>query len=203
MVNLLTVEAKDDVLRFWRLVEAEDVLFRPATRVLAAHVRNGSRGAESIFDETPRLYRTYPKRRGVVLNLLLSFGHTRVKWGDFASTFGTSIDREAFRSVLDEGAYAVQNITLLWPALAKGFSRMDVLEPKLDGFVGAWSDALRTSPQWGHFLGGIARALCAEGEQSDLRRLGQYVRKRIARFPSEEPTLRQALDQTQEPCRIR
>jgi hypothetical protein len=89
-------------------------------------------------------------------------------WGRFAKSFGTKIDGETLAQMLEHGALAFETVPMLWPALASGFSRADVLVPKLDAMM---PDARRT-------LSAIVKRMCNDGAKEDLAKIHAWSEKR-------------------------
>lgn len=191
LVNLLTVHAPDDALLLWRATEADETLWRAVTRTVGA-TTEGSDGmpAARVIDEAGRIFRGSAARRGAGLYVLSSMAY-RVHWDEFARQFGAPVDQATFVAFLAEDRNAVNRAPMIWPALGKGFSRMDVVVPRLDPYVDGLPDELRTPGQWGYLVEGLATRACTDGEGGKL--LG-YLEGRLRAHPSEEPALRTAVD---------
>lgn len=166
--------ALDPKLRSWRA--AVDLL---------ASERHGQDEAEAA-----RIWRMYPDNRGSAL-LLIARAHRDYGryngdeyWKHFPESYGTSVDGAVLGGMLDHGRIALELVPQLWPALGRGYSRADVLVPRLDTLVpdasseGA-TDALRS-------LSDVVTRLCEDKNSGDLEKLHAYFEKRAAARPSEQ-----------------
>ncbi len=162
--------------------------FREGIDVLARD-RDRALDAEGAY-----LWKAYPDERGRALLLLgqskRDFGEHNGDdyWREFEKRFGASIDAKILGQMLDHGRIAFELVPKLWLGLERGFSRMDVLVPRLDALL---PDAaapegmpvLRT-------LSAIVTRLCADRNgAADLAKLHSYLVQRTAARPSEAQAL--------------
>ena len=148
---------------------------------------------EAILAEASAIWKDAPARRGTALYLVAqakagydrSYGDSY--WGGFARSFGASIGEAELGGMLDQSPAAMVHVPELWAGLAKGFSRVDVLAPRLDAWIG---DA--TQPRSGDRLrvvSAIVGRLCDDGATGDLGKLNAYLQRRVAAHPGEQRAL--------------
>lgn len=195
--NLLALEgdSKDVVLAFWRAAEGDDLAFRATTRVLAGFVGScASPGA--IYDQLPRLWKAYPKRHGVLAYLAHQYS-TEVFRENFTRLFG-ALAPDQWAAFLDEVPDPPREVHASWRYLSKGWSRMEILSPRLDRWF--TDDYRRKETWWGSSLETMAQDICADRSPSspaDLRRLHDWVEKRLAAHPSEMGSLQNAKEKSE------
>ncbi|HVU05570.1 MAG TPA: hypothetical protein VHE30_27670 [Polyangiaceae bacterium] len=181
----------------WRALEADEATWRVAARVIAEDFAYG--GGDPLMDETRRLYRAYPARRGALLRLLAEmdrYGNGVVPWSELHTAFGAAVSAPDFAAYLDEGSRAFSLVSVIWPALAPGFSRAEPLVTHLDGFM---DDPLvreyNFQDPW-LALRNVVNRLCAEHRKEDLSLLHAAFAKRAERRPSEARPLANLLEDT-------
>lgn len=157
--------------------------FRAAIDVLAAQRGN------TLETEGARLWKEHPEHRGSALFLIAKSrsGYDSYSgdeyWSRFARSYGASVDAAMLGGMLSHGAAAFAEVPKLWLALAPGFSRVDVLLPRLDSFL---PDA--TSPSAGDVLRPLSRVvgrLCDDHNAGDLAKLQSYLARRSVARPAE------------------
>lgn len=145
---------------------------------------------DAILAEAASIWKEAPARRGTALYLVAQAkaGYDRYYgdsyWGGFARSFGASIGEAELGGMLDQSPAAMAHVTELWAGLGKGFSRVDVLVPRLDAWIG---DA--TQPRSGdrlRVLSAIVGRLCDDGATGDLGKLNGYLQRRVAAHPGEQ-----------------
>jgi hypothetical protein len=135
--------AQGDLLELFTLAETHDASWRTIARYIAEELRHfvddeGMRELRStLVDAAARLWRSHPDRRPALLYLLALFDgmygryHGMVEWERFARTFGSRVGRDDFAAFLDFGPLAADAAWAVWPALSAGWSRTEVLMPRL------------------------------------------------------------------------
>ncbi|AKU97038.1 hypothetical protein AKJ09_03702 [Labilithrix luteola] len=166
--------ALDPKLRSWRA--AVDIL---------ASERHGQDEAEAA-----RIWKAYPDKRGSAL-LLVARAHRDYGryngdeyWKRFPESYGTTVDATVLGGMLDHGRIALELVPQLWPALSRGYSRADLLVPRLDTLVPDASsadatDALRS-------LSDVVTRLCEDKNTADLDKLHAYFERRATARPAEQ-----------------
>jgi hypothetical protein len=187
-----------DFLFYWRGVEADQRQWKVATRVIAEAELTGDT-KKALYDESVKLWRRYPWARGSLLYLLgvaARYEHNLIPWADWARVFGTAIAPREAADFLDMGFRAVAALPAIWPALGKGWSRAEVLVPRLDRFI---QDPLTRANNFQDpylTLRDVVNRLRDEKASGDIGRLHGYFKKRVADHPSEEREFTTLLDMT-------
>ncbi len=176
-----------DFLFFWRGVEADQRQWKVATRLLA----DGGQSDETkraLYDESAKLWRRYPWARPTLLYYLgigIWYPRDLVPWKDFARVFGAPITAKEAGDFLAVSPRAVAALPTMWPALGKGWSRGELIVPRLDEFIEdplthAWNfqDPYLTFRE-------IANLLKDEKASGDVAKLHAFFKKRVADHPSE------------------
>ena len=196
-VNLMRIKATGAVFSLWRGLEADEKSWTAATRTIADEMVNADAGR--LADEALRLWDAYPSRRGSLLYLLSQidrYGNDSVAWGALGDMRGARASAADFAAFLAHGRRAMATAWIVWPLLARGFSRADVIVPHLDRFL---DDPLVPSyhPQDPALaLQQIASRMCAEKGFGDLAKLHAYFEARIRQVPAEQATLGDLLEET-------
>jgi hypothetical protein len=186
-----------DFLFYWRGVESDQRQWKVATRVMAEGGISGET-KKAAYDEAVKLWRRYPWTRGTLLYLLAAarYEHNLIPWAEWARVFGAAISPREAAEFLDLGCRAVAALPAIWPALGKGWSRAEVLVPRLDRFI---QDPLTRANNFQDpyvTLRDVVNQLREEKATGDIGRLHGYLRKRVADHPSEERELTTLLDMT-------
>lgn len=199
-VSVLQVGSAQDVMDFWRGVEGQEETWRRATMILAEHGEN--KAPALMIDESARLWKKHPGRRGTVLYLLANldpYGHGNVPWERFADSFGAPISSAEFASFLDQSFRAFSMQHIVWKALGQDWDRAGAIVPRLD----AWMDhpRLRDANFQDPYMSlrGLVQRLCEEGRAGEVSRVGQFLRDRVRRHPSEERGFHELIDETAQP----
>jgi hypothetical protein len=87
---------------------------------------------------------------------------------------------------LSHGKRAMALLSVMWPLLDRGYSRMDVIKPRLDAFMG--DELVRYFRQRDPYLliQDIIQNLCAEHDSADLMKMHAYLMDWTSRHPSDE-----------------
>jgi len=199
-VSVLQKGSAQNVMDWWRGVEGHEETWRRATMILAEHGEN--KAPALMIDESARLWKKHPGRRGTVLYLLANldpYGHGNVPWERFADSFGAQIASAEFASFLDQSHRAVSKQHVVWKALGPEWDRAAVIVPRLD----AWMDhpRLRDANFQDPYtsLRGLVQRLCQEGRAAEVSRVGQFLRDRVRRHPSEERGFHELIEETAQP----
>lgn len=181
------------LMEIWRGLEPNRSMWAAATKVIAEAAMGGSGPTPAeLYDESLRLWRRYPERRGAVLYLLTSLERYNmvrpglVNWPQFDAIFGSKIGAPELATYLSMSPMAVSNVAGLWEALAPGYSRAALIVPKLDTYIDDRTTKVYDSTSPRGPLKDITSRLCAEHAEQDRAQLQAYFRALIAERPSEE-----------------
>jgi hypothetical protein len=180
MNNLLGVGSMDAALAFWHATERDDAAFHASTRVLATYVAH-CKSPESLYDQLPAMWKASPARHGLLAYLAFQFRTDNYLEG-FARAFAP-LTQDEFGKFLDEQRDALVDIHRSWRVLGTGWSRMDVLSPRLDRWLS--DDRYKDVQSWADALGAIGVDMCTEGSTGDVRKLHDWIDRRVHAHPSE------------------
>jgi hypothetical protein len=192
MVNLLGAPTIETALLLWHASEGDDAAFRATTHALAGYTRH-CRASNELYDQLPQMWRASPQRRPLLAYLAYQFA-TDAYRDAFTHVFSPLTQAE-LAGFLDEHPDPLRQLHYVWPELGGGWSRMDVLGPRLDGWLA--SDRYKDQSWVGEILDALARDLCAEGSTRDLARLHEWIVQRERAHPSEMPGLHLASDRSE------
>lgn len=184
--NLAVHAPIESTIEIWRAVEGDEATWRTATHVIADEI--GEVSGDRLLDESRRLYRDYPRRRGIVLYLLAQvdrYDNGKVPWPSIPTTFGGSVTQSDFESFLDEGSRSLSLAPLLWPAMSQGWSRAAPVAARLDRFM---DDPMIRNYNFQDpwlALRSIVNRICSERRTDDLAVLHAKFEDRARRTPSE------------------
>jgi len=184
--------SRRDAVSTWRRFESDEASHLAIGRAVAAMTMGQM--DEPLYEECARLYRQYPKRRGMILYVLASmdtythgFLEGRLKALAKEGQLATEGDFAAF---LDEGPKAFRLLGVIWPLLGKGFSRAATVNARLERLLADKGsrgyDALRTR-------------LCEDGARQDIAALATALGRYIDAHPADERAYRSTLDMLKEP----
>jgi hypothetical protein len=182
----------DDALDLWPKLSDDDASWRAATRVLAD--ASSPDDKDRLWPEIRRQWKASPAKHGALLYLVLQidrYHNGKVDWSALRTDLGGPVTRDDFGALLEASPQALSRAYVVLPALSTGWSRMDLLGPRL---------AQMAEP--GRGLANLAQALCDEGNQADLAKLGAFATTVAHEKPSQQPYTSNALDVVQR-CRGR
>jgi hypothetical protein len=168
----------DRVVALWRALEPWPRLWREAAVAAADTVMEEHAMQIPLLQEARRAYAT-PEHREVALYVLgrdWTWSNERggffvQPWEKFPADYGGPIDMGLFARLLDVSPRAVDLVPIVWPALAKGTSRvqpvLDHLDAYLDGSVAS-----------GRTLRKIAGTVCQRGDARELKQLHEWLLRR-------------------------
>jgi hypothetical protein len=177
----------ENLMFFWRGVEESEPAWRVATRVIAERLSDAAAARDVLRAEISRLGKAQPKRRGSLLYVAALYDpHGRGLFDkvEMRRTFG-AVGRADFESFIDQGPDAIAHAGRVLLLASPGWSRVDVLLPRLDGYLRS-----------GGRLDEVATRLCHDRDPSELKRIYGWLRRRLAQHPEEGDALRKALDKT-------
>jgi hypothetical protein len=185
--NYIGSDAKDALMFFWRGLEPNDQAWTAGTKALAEEI--GTTDDGSLQDEARRLWKAYPERRGTLAYLLAhldQYGNGKVPWATWAKNSGGPLTATDLARYVSHGPRALALVHLVWPLLAPGFSRMDVLQPKLDAFMA--DDGARRFRQRDPYLfvQDLTGLFCGEHATAELAKLKAYLQRWVQQHPSDE-----------------
>jgi hypothetical protein len=187
-----------DFLYYWRGVEADPKQWKVATRLLGEAGFSGET-KQALYDESVKVWRRYPWSHGTLLYVLgvgARYEHKLIPWAEWGRVFGAPVSAKEAGDFLDLGPRAVAALPIVWPAFGKGWSRADVLVPRLDRFI---EDPLTRANNFQdpyETLKEVVFKMRDEKATGDIGRLHAYLKKRVADHPSEERTFTTLLEMT-------
>lgn len=186
----------------WRHFEDDPEQWAIATRVIADFMDYGSGSDQraASYDESVRLWREHPTRRGSLLYLLAQLEPTRshrvVAWADFRRIFGSLATRGDLDAFLEHGDDALVRIAKVVPALAANVNVGDALGPRLDPRM-ADEDLRRRVSFFPHqMLRELVEALRERRDSASLASVRRFLERRAAEHPSEERGLTTLIQMT-------
>lgn len=193
-------KSQDATIAMLRNVERSASVWLPGARVLAEASDNAS--DRVLLEEAQRLWLEHAEYRGTVLYLLGHidiYDHGNVDWRGFEDAFGGRVAASELQSYLDLGPTALWLLPIVWPSLAKGYSRAALIVPKLDAMLD--DRRLGSIPANGSYeaLLHIIQHMCAEKNLADLAAIRGYLKQRVASHPG-EPYGRLEADASSESC---
>jgi hypothetical protein len=199
--NLPRIDKVPVRTNFLRDLERQPRVWQLAVLVLVAEERRDGCD-DGLVEEANRVWRDVPLLRGTALHVITcKEAHWRgVSDGFFARfsrLYGQSIGAPLLGAFLDDGPEAMKLADAIWPALSKGWSRADVIAPRLDAFLadpgvraGSDGEPMRT-------LLALSERLCDEGNVADVSRFHEALAVRARRDPAQARALARVLDETQ------
>jgi hypothetical protein len=177
-------------LTLWRALAPYPGAWHTAARGIVDELLDGRRETDFVA-EAERIWAAMPDRRGTALYVMaladsdLADEYSDPRWSSFASRFGSDVSPTLFGAMLDESPRAVKVARVVWPALGKGWSRAEVLVPRLDRFLDDPLGRQGNDGEPGKTVRSVIKRMCSEGGNADLARLHGYLAQRAARSPTE------------------
>lgn len=174
-------------LAFVERLSADDALFRRGVRVLLDDLARRDDVQKALDDVALRWWRDHPTRRGLAVYLLarrwahLHPHYADNQWTRIVPELGGPLSREVYAAYLEQGPRAVELAPSLWPALAKGSFRAELLARALPRLLERDRQA-RTS-RTPAMLAAVRGRLCAERDAVGLA----AVRAEVVRWTREHP----------------
>lgn len=165
-----------------RATEGDVALWTVGIDVLSEHADTGG---QLVKDEVRRLWAAYPARRGALLRVLGEldpYGHDHALWDEFAGDFGAKITRADVGGMLSAHPAAIVHLPKMWPALAPGWSRADVIVAHLDAWLDAGAPRNPQSP-WS-VVRDFIHLLCDDGPP-ELAKLRAHMAQRTRTRPGD------------------
>jgi len=195
--NYMRIGAARTALSLWRGLEADESLWKAATRTMAEELNDADTGR--LQDEALRLWHVHPARRGALLYLLSQidrYGNDKVAWGAWGETGGGRASAADFAAFLAHGRRAVATSWVVWPLLGRGFSRAEALVPALDRFIGDPKVRFYHPEDPELALQHIVNRMCAEKNFADIAKMHAYLTERIRKVPPDEKAFAPLLQDT-------
>jgi len=194
-------ERKDDwqdFLFFWRGIEADDKMWRIATRVLAENELGGA-AKSAIYDESVKIWRHNPRERGALLYLLAlnsSPSDDIIPWDRWAQVAGAPINAKELGDFLDMDTQTISALPTIWRALGRGYPKGDLIASRLGRFVEDARTRARNFQDPTHSITEVVHRLREEGATADLAKIHAFLKQRVAEHPSEQREFETLLDLT-------
>ena len=186
----LKYESSESIVALFRLLDPKRPAMSAALRSFAEVLVNDRRGAAEEVAKS--VWHDLPERRGDALYILASaHGHDRTDsdytWGRFQEQYGEPIRERDLAGFLDHGLPAFLYLPPMWPALGKGFSRVQPIAERLDLLLPdatqpAASESIRT-------LSELLSRLCDGKSEADLVVLHRSLEARATAHPPERTAL--------------
>jgi hypothetical protein len=157
--------------------------------LLEDFLQNADKG--TVLDEAAHAWRDLPDRRGYALAYLAEsdrFNNRAVAWSDLHRRLGAKVEQADFAAFLDVRTLSLSRAWIVWPALTAGWSRADVLVPRLDRWLDDNLVRIDDYQYPARAVGEMIRLLCEEGARADLAKLGAFFAARQKSHPSESWT---------------
>jgi hypothetical protein len=185
---------KEAVLYFWQGLKTDHERWTWAGRLIGIHINVSYDLYESVYDEAALQWKKLPRDRGLLLFLLSrvsTYGRTQVSWEKWSDVYGERPGQKELAQFLhkEQLFVAIGELRHIWPALTDGWSRLDVILPKLDSY---FDDPRQSAiePSRIYSMEHLAGNLAKEGSIADLERLRSYFIERSSKHPSEERRFR-------------
>ncbi len=159
----------------WRALGPYEAAWRAAARVVIADLLGDH--TSDLLTEAEHVWAAMPDRRGTALYLMarLDAGLDPVyadpRWASFEKRFGGRVTQGTFAAMLEESPLAVNVARVVWPALGTGWSRADVLLPRLGRFLDEPSVRRGDDGEPGATVRALAKRMCDDGASADLAKL--------------------------------
>ena len=147
------------------------------------------------MDEPNRLWRDAPDKRGTALLFLTATmrgtdrSYADPRWADFKKRYGEGVSQRVFADFLDQGANAMMAAPVVWLALSKGWSRAEVIVPRLSAFFADPATTRAKDGEPARTLRAIAGRVCDDGDGADLARLHAALEARVRAHPAKRAAL--------------
>jgi hypothetical protein len=186
-----------DALALWREVQSHAATWKIAAEIVLDEIaETADKGL--VAEEAVRLWRDRADAHGVALALLAAsdrYDNGAVAWKELPQRLGAPVEAADFASYLDADYRSISRASVVWPALSPGWSRADVIVPRLD----RWLDEPRVredDPQNPiRALLAIIQRMCNDGARADLAKVRAYLEGRQRSHPAER--LLGLIDETQ------
>ena len=191
----------EELVLMWRALEQSPKHWLIAGRVIVEY-RFFREHTTELEAEANRLWRAAPDRRGMALYIMArKSGHMHRSYGDpfwtaFPKRFGESVSPAVFANYLDSTYGAMTFAPDIWMALGKGWSRAEVIVPRLDRYLDEPSEHFRNEHDKTRTLTEILERVCDEGNSGDAARLHAFFVKRSASHPTEAASLANIITDT-------
>jgi hypothetical protein len=188
------------IVPFWRALAPYPSEWQEAARVIADELLD-DRSSE-IVDEAKRIWRDEPTHRGVALYIVARKERTLHRhyadpmWARFAADYGHPVDAQIFEGMLDTSPRGVPLAPVIWPALDKGWSRAQVLAPRLDRYLDDPSVRNDDGAGPAKVLATIASRMCDDGAEPEIARLHAWIEARARSHPADASLLDNVLADT-------
>lgn len=141
-----------------------------------------------LWGQVARRWRAEPRRRGSFLYLVALMDRSGggnvdlLDFREFERLFGAPVSREEFADFLGVGERSLGRVPAVWPALGRGWSRIDAMLPVADALLEG-----REEPpeELTAALFAVVGLLRQEGGRDELGRLERWIRRRMADHPAE------------------
>jgi hypothetical protein len=168
----------ENVVHFWRALEPWPRMWREAGVTAADTIMEQHEMQIPLLEEARGAYAT-PELRAVALYVLgrdWTWGNDRggyfvQPWDRFPTDYGGPIAMPLFDMLLDVSPRSVDLVPIVWPALAKGKSRMQPVLDHLDTYLDQKDASMRT-------LRKIAGTACRLGNARELAELHEWLVRR-------------------------
>jgi hypothetical protein len=187
------------MLGLWRAVESDAGAWETGARVIGDQVEAMEKHV--LVDELGREWKAHPDRRGPLLFLFTAadrHGNGAVDWARFSQQSGAPVSQAEFAGFVGWSPLSISNARLVWPTLGRGWSRADLLVPRLDAYVDDPLVQQNDSQDPARAIHEVVKLLCAEGQLADLAKVHGYFQSRIAFHAGDAQRFAAVLDDSRE-----
>jgi hypothetical protein len=195
-----------DALAFVESLSADDALFRRGMRVLFDDLARRDDVRNALESAALRWWRDAPARRGAAVYVFarryarLEASYGDEQWKRLVPELGGPLSRDVYASYLAEGPGAIALAPTLWPALAKGTYRAELLARALPELLARDREA-RTS-RGPKMLAALRGRLCGERDAAGMAAVRAEVARWVRAHPDDSASLSNALsDLSLDRCR--
>jgi hypothetical protein len=190
------------VVALWRALGPYLGAWNAAVGVIADELLSDVRKQKDLEAEAERAWSALPDRRGAALYIIAraesdldrSYGDPR--WATFDRRFGAKITPSELASMLDQSSRALSLAPVVWPALGRGWSRGDVIAPRLERFLDdpATRRGARGEPE--KTVRGLLGRMCDDGARGEVAKIHAVLARRAARSAADASELAPLLTDT-------
>lgn len=186
-----------EALALWRAVDSHAPTWKIASGLVLDEVAETA-GKSVVLEEASRLWRERADAHGIAVAMIAAadrYGNGEVAWKDLPQRLGARLDAAELASFLDADYRSMSRAHVVWPALSPGWSRADVIVPRLDRWLDDPLVREDDSQNPNRAFIAIVDRMCAENARADLAKVKTFLEQRQRSHPAEHWL--DLIDQTQ------